>query len=189
MCLNGVARVQKFDVNGTYLLQIGQYGSGSGQLSTPVGIIVHNDKVFVAEYSNSRVSVFHLDGQFSHIIGSGYVSNPNDVAITSNDQLLVANYSNNSVVRFTLDGTYVDRFGNGHLCNPTVLAVDLRGLILVCEIGNHHISVFDKDGVFVHSFGSNGSAEGQFSSPYGITISPNNDMYVADHRNKRIQIF
>jgi len=182
-------RIQKFDVNGTHLLKFGYSGSGNGQLSTPVGIAVHNDKVFVAEYSNSRVSVFHLNGQFSHIIGSGHLSCPYDVAVTANDQLFVANYNSNSIFRFTLDGTCVNQFGNAHLAYPTALAVDLQGFILVCEQNNHRVSVFDKDGVFICSFGSCGSAEGQFSSPYGIAVSPNNDVHVADYSNRRVQIF
>ncbi|XP_065911104.1 tripartite motif-containing protein 2-like [Dysidea avara] len=182
-------RVQKFAVNGTYLLQFGHYGTGNGQLSTPQGVVVHNDKVFVVEYSNHRVSVFHFNGQFSHIIGSGQLGYPWDVAVTTNNQLLVADYNNNCIVRFTLDGTYVDQFGNGHLSHPAALTTDMCGLILVGECGNHRVSVFDKDGVFLHSFGSSGSAEVQFSNPRGIAVSPNNEIYVADYSNGRVQIF
>ncbi|XP_065912652.1 tripartite motif-containing protein 2-like [Dysidea avara] len=182
-------RVQKFDVNGTYLLQFGHSGTGNGQLSNPQGVVVHNDKEFVAEYSNHRVSVFHLNGQFSHIIGSGQLKYPWDVAVTTNNQLLVADYNNSCIVRFTLDGTYVGQFGNGHLSYPAGLTTDMCGFILVSECGNHRVSVFDKDGVFLHSFGSNGSAEGQFSNPYGIVVSPNNEIYVADCNNRRVQIF
>ena len=178
--------VQKFDVNGTYLLQFGQYGTGNGQLHGPIGIVVHNDKVFVAEGSNRRVSVFHLNGQFSHIIRSRRLKKPWGVAVTSSGQLLVADYNNNCIFRFTLDGTYVDKFGKDHLNNPTALTIDMSsGLIFVI---NHRVSVFDKDGVFVHRFGSYGSAVGQFFSPYGIAVSPNNDVYVADYGNRRVQI-
>ena len=180
-------RVQKFDVDGTYLLQYGHYGSGNGQLYFPMGVVVHNDKVFVTESNNCRVSVFHLNGQFSQIIGSGQFSNPYDVAVTTDDQLLVAD-DNNYIFRFTLDGTLVGRFGNGHVSYPA-LAVDINGFILVSQGDNHRVSIFDKDGVFIHSFGSNGSAEGRFSSPHGIAISPNNEVYVTDCSNRRVQIF
>jgi len=182
-------RVQKFQIDGTYLLQFGQYGSNNGQLNYPYGVVVHNDKVFVADGRNHRVSVFHINGQFSHIIGSGHLRNPYDVAVTGNDQLLVADYHNNCIFRFTLDGTYLDKFGNGNLSNPVGVTTDLNGFILVMENSNSCVSVFDKDGGFIHMFGSNGSAEGQFSSPYGIAVSPSNDVYVTDYGNKRVQIF
>ena len=43
----GNHRVQKFDVNGNYLLQFGGCGSGDGQLG---GITTHNGRVYVAEH-------------------------------------------------------------------------------------------------------------------------------------------
>jgi len=145
--------------------------------------------VFVVDRNNDRVSVFHVNGQFSHIIGSGHLSSPYDVAVTGNDQLLVANYNDNCISKFTLDGTYLDKFGDDHLSNPAGVITDLSGFILVSECGNSCVSVFDKDGEFIHKFGSNGSAKGQFSSPFGIAVSPKNDVYVADYGNKRVQIF
>ena len=83
----------------------------------------------------------------------------------------------------------MDKFGNDHLSHPVALTTDLHGFILVCENGYCCVSVFDKNGVFIHSFGSGGSAEGQFSTIRGIAMSPNNEVYVADYTNKRVQIF
>ena len=61
-------RVQTFEVSGKYLHQFGSYGSGNGQLYHPVGITIHNSKVFVTEHGSHCISVFHTNGQFSHII-------------------------------------------------------------------------------------------------------------------------
>ena len=83
----------------------------------------------------------------------------------------------------------MDKFGNGHLSNPGGVITDLSGFILASEHGNNSVSVFDKDGRFIHKFGSYGSATGQFSNPYGIAVSPKNDVYVADFSNNRVQIF
>ena len=187
-------RVQKFDNNGTYLHHFGTQGSGNGQLSYPLGIIVHNDKLYVTEHNNHRISVFQLDGQFSHIIGSGHLSYPWYIAVSTNDQLVVADYNHHCISMFTLDGNYVGKFctqgtGRGQLSSPTGIATDMYGFILVAEGGNNRISIFDKDGVFMHSFGSKGSGHGQFFLPYGIAISPTGDIYICDASNKRIQIF
>ena len=184
-------RVQKFNINGEYLLQFGYQGSGNGQLNTPSGITVHNERLYIAEYSNSRISVFQLDGQFCCIIGSGQLSNPYDVTVSysGNGHLLVADYSNNSIVSFTLDGTYVGRFDKGQLSLPIGVTTDVLGYVLVTENGTHRVTVFDQDGACVRQFGSNGSANGQFSNPRGIAISPNGNIYVADYSNKRVQIF
>ena len=85
-------RVQKFEINGNFILQFGTKGSSSGQLTSPLGITVYNDKVYVVECNGQHVSVFQLNGRFSHIIGSGHFNYPHYIAINANDQLLVADY-------------------------------------------------------------------------------------------------
>ena len=42
------------------------------------------------------------------------------------------------------------------------------------------VSVFDHVGNFIHCFGSKGSANGQFSTPVGIALSPNGSIYVSE---------
>ena len=39
------------------------------------------------------------------------------------------------------------------------------------------------------TFGSEGTSDGQFNYPQGLTVAPNGDIYVADADNNRIQIF
>ena len=188
-------RVQKFDINGTYLLKFGTHGTGNGQLNYPLGITIHSGKVYVVEHSGYRISVFHCDGQFSHIVGSGYLRNPWYVAV-SNDQLLVANpgVGYNCISMFTLDGNYVGKYdargtGREQLDGPRGIATDMYGFIFVSEYSKDYISIFNKEGVFIHSFGSKSSGHGQFSGPRGIAISPTGDIYVCEENNKRIQIF
>ena len=41
------------------------------------------------------------------------------------------------------------------------------------------MTVFDQDGACVRQFGYNGSANGQFTSPRRIAISPNGNIYVS----------
>ena len=187
-------RVQKFNINGADLFQFGTQGSGNGQLKNPLGIVVHNGKLYVAEEGNNRISVFQLDGQFSHIIGSGHLSDPYYIAVSTNDQLIVANNGRHCISIFTLDGNYVSKFGTrgtgrGQLSCPCGIATDMYGFILVTDYDNHCVSIFDKDGLFVHSFGSTRFGYGRFQYPYGIAISPTGDIYISDHNNKRLQIF
>ena len=42
-------RVQKFVVNGNYLLQFGSKGSNSNQVNGPHGILAYNDNVYIAD--------------------------------------------------------------------------------------------------------------------------------------------
>ena len=187
-------RVQKFDINGGYILQFGKHGSGDGELSHPSGITAYNDRVYVAESDNHRISVFHCDGQFIGTIGSGQLSSPQDVAVTNNNQVLVADYGHHCISIFTFDGNYVGKIAiptaeKNQLVWPTSITVDLHDYIFITEWGNHRVSVFNRDGVFVHYFECYGSGKGSSSSPLRIACSPNGSIYVSDHDSKRIQIF
>ena len=187
-------RVQVFDMNGKYLQQFNSSESGNGQLNHPIGITIHNNKVFVTEDCNRRISVFHINGQFSHIIGKGQLGSPYDVTVNTNNQLLVADYSHHCIYTFTLDGNYVSKFATrgsdkGQLDTPYSLTIDLYGFILVAEYGNNRVSIFNKDGKFIHCFGSSGSDDGKFNHPLGVAISPNGNIYVSDYGNNRVQIF
>ena len=184
-------RVQKFTIDGEYMLQFGNNVFKKGKLKYPTELIVHNGKVYISDYGNNRISVFQTDGVFLHTIGSGKLDRPYDVAVNSDNQLLIVDC--HCIYTFTLDGDYVGKFGiygtaPGKLINPTI-AVDLYGFILVADTFNHRVSIFDKDGNYISCFGSEGSAIGQFQSPTRIAISADGNIYVSDHKNKRIQIF
>ena len=190
----GNHRIQKFDVSGKYLHHISSKGSGNGQLLGPMGITTHNDKVFVTESSNCRISVFHTNGQFSQIIGKGQLGNPYDVTVNTNNQLLIADTNHHCIYTFTLDGDYISKFatqgsGRGRLNYPCGVTTNLYGFILVADSSNHHVSVFNKDGNFIHCFGSIGYDDGKFQYLNGIAISPNGNIHVSDRINYRVQIF
>ena len=180
-------RVQKFSVNGNYLLQ---FGTGDGQLKTPHGVTTHNSRVYIADTDNHCISVFQYNGQFCISFGSDQLSDPWDVAVNVNNQLVVAEHKKHCIVTFTLDGQYINKFGTdgSNRGNPHSLATGVKGRIFVTD-DNHHVSIFDQAGNIIHCFGSHGSENGQFYFPVGIALSHNGSVYVSDHQNKRIQIF
>src|SRR5436309_7306635 len=73
---------------------------------------------------------------------------------------------------------------------PTDVAWDSAGNIFVADgYGNSRIAKFDKNGRFVKSWGSRGTEPGQFNLPHTIAIDAQNNVYVGDRENKRIQVF
>jgi len=51
------------------------------------------------------------------------------------------------------------------------------------------VQVFDRTGALLVAFGDHGARDGQFWLPGGLFISPDDDIYVADGYNRRIQVF
>ena len=191
---NGNHRVQKFDTNGNYLLQFVSKGASDGQLNDPYGVTVHNDKVYIAEYSNMCISVFQTNGKFCVSFGSDQLGAPTDVTVNANNHLLVADSRNSCIYTYTLDGHYVGKFGtprsgSSQFNRPDSLTTDLNGFIIVADTNNNRVLIFDNNGTCVHCFGSSGSTNGQFSNPHGVAVSPNGSIYISDNGNKRIQIF
>ena len=186
---NGNHRISKINTNGECLLQFGRCGRGKGELSYPRSITVHDDKVYITEQANNRVSVFKCDGQFSQFIGNevGQMFNPHGIAVTSNNQVLVACWGRNCISIFTLDGNYVGEIGGMQVRAPYGIAVNVHGYIFISD-GANRVLIFNVDGMLVHCFGSLGSNPGQFRHPRGITCSPDGTIYVSDSDNKRVQI-
>ena len=187
----GNHRVQKFDINAKYLLEFGTKGNGNGQLEGPYGITTHLGKVYVADFTNKRISVFQTEGQFCFFFGSDHLAGPRDVAINSNNQLLVAD--DRKMCTFTLNGDLVKTFGKygncqGELNQPLSVATTRNKKILISD-KNHCVSIFSEDGQFVRCLGlSHGAAKGQLNYPHGVACK-SNSIYVTDLINQRVQIF
>ncbi len=60
-------------------------------------------------------------------------------------------------------------------------------LLVTYETGK--VAKFSTNFDYISSFGSEGSDDGQFSDPFGITTDINGRIYVADNGNNRVQVF
>ncbi|NOQ53290.1 MAG: PKD domain-containing protein, partial [Thermoplasmata archaeon] len=65
--------------------------------------------------------------------------------------------------------------------------VDVDGNVFITDKGRHHILKVDLNGSWQKTLGAKGSADGLFEEPWEMTITPENDIYVVDSRNYRIQ--
>jgi len=74
---------------------------------------------------------------------------------------------------------------------PSDVAWDRAGNIYIADgIGtNNRIAKFDKDGRFLLHWGQSGSGPGQFNGAKAIALDAQDNVYVADMGNKRIQVF
>ncbi len=113
--------------------RFGSGGSGDGQLDTPYGLCFMSGHrhVAVADYNNSRVSVFSVGGEFVRHVGVGHLSYPTGVACSAFDELVVADYHNNRVVVFSASGELLKTMAGGYftgvaLHGGTIFAQDYR---------------------------------------------------------------
>jgi DNA-binding beta-propeller fold protein YncE len=79
---------------------------------------------------------------------------------------------------------------DGLFRQPTDVAWDSDGNIYITDgYINSRVAKYDKNGDWVKSWGDRGTAPGQFRIPHTIAIDRNNNIYVGDRTNRRIQVF
>ena len=136
-------------------------------------------------------------GAFLSIIGTkgsgqGQFAQPNGIAIDRVGNIYVADAGNHRVLKLKSDGTFIAEWKEPELgfYGPRRIAIDPDGSIYVVDQGHDRIVKFGPDGTVVTIWGSKGNGDGQFNDPTSVAVDPaTNKVYVADPRNKRIQVF
>src|SRR5438046_10521798 len=77
------------------------------------------------------------------------------------------------------------------LCRqPTDVAWDSKGNLYITDgYINSRVAKFDKNGDWVKSWGDKGTGPGQFRIPHSVVVDRNDNIYVGDRTNHRIQVF
>jgi sugar lactone lactonase YvrE len=182
-----------------------QVGAGAGRGGTfarPTDVTWDNDgNIFVSDgYDNSRVAKFTKDGDFVKSIGSrGPNPSPTDSRIQFNTPHTIASDAKGNI--------YVGDRGNNRIqvfdpeLNPIRIISNVRAPWAVCipppnANGQQFIYSADaggkiyKDDLEGHPigwFGTTGKKEGQFYWAHEIACPSENDLYVGEAQNWRIQ--
>jgi DNA-binding beta-propeller fold protein YncE len=169
----------------------------------------------VFTHGGSRLLEFDRAGKFVREIGQGVYGFlfAQSVKVDPKDNIWVVDRGSNMVIKFTPDGRVamtmsrkpesVGEGGRGggrgntgagipgdNFNRPTDLAWDRAGNTYVTDgYGNSRVLKIDGSGKFVKSWGTRGSEPGQFNMPLSIAIDAQDNIYVADRGNKRIQVF
>ena len=180
----GGNRIHKLTTGGEFLGTFGERGSDIGQFDGPCDIkISPNGKVYVADRDNNRVQVFHPDWTYSHVIdgnvsGNSSFSRPEGLAFDLSGNVHVCGYGSSSVTVFTPSGQFVRRYVTNR---PDSVAIDPSGNSLVSS-STGTLSIFDPSGRFIHAVGG-------FNCPFGVSVSPDGSVWVADRDNNRLVKF
>jgi peptidylamidoglycolate lyase len=132
-------RVVKYDANGEFLMEWGEFGTGPGQFDLVHGVAVDRDRrVYVADRTNNRIQVFTEDGEF--IEEWPDISDPVGVFIDENEAVWVISARLNRILKYSLQGElqyYWGAYGGtrggfpGGLSRPHQLDVDQDGNVYI----------------------------------------------------------
>src|SRR6267142_2143459 len=165
--------------------------------------------------SAAQLLQFLPDGRFVREIGHNLYawSFAHSVRVDKDDNIWVADKGSDMVIKFNPEGRVVMVFGrkqeasdegteplkhpkpplppvDGQFRQVTDVAWDAAGNTYISDgYVNSRIAKADKDGVWLKSWGEPGEKPGQFNMPHSIAVDAQNNVYVADRGNRRIQVF
>jgi sugar lactone lactonase YvrE len=197
VCDTHYHRVVWFDAEGHWLQSIGQKGAADGEFIYPVGICKDSaENLYVCEYGgNDRVQKFTREGKWLASFGgfgtgAGEFQRPSGLTWRAG-KIYVTDAVNNRVIIFTDAGNYL-----GVLGDPTQPALDFNlpyditaaadGALYIIEYGAGRLTKVSPDGKLLGRYGHTGSGEGEFATPWGLTIDSRMRLRIADTKNRRI---
>jgi len=176
------ARLFQFDQTGKYVREIGQ--GLYGFVFAHAVRVDKQDNIWVIDEGSNMVIKFDPDGRVLMTLGR----KPEALTVPAPAANPAAGARGGAAGgRGGPVGTGVpgDNFNR-----PTDVAWDSAGNIFVADgYGNSRVAKFDKNGKFIKSWGSRGTEPGQFNIVHTIAIDAQNNIYVGDRENKRIQVF
>ena len=158
---------------------------------------------------------FDAKGQFIREIGKNLYawSFGHTVKVDASDNIWVTDKGSDMVIKFDPEGRVAMVFGrkqeasdedtaplkhpkpplppeDGRFRQVTDVAWDKAGDTFISDgYINSRVAKVDKDGNWLKSWGDPGKEAGQFNTPHSIATDANDNVYVADRGNRRIQVF
>jgi len=193
--------VLKLSPEGQVLMVLGENGS-SGLYNEARGLIRffkpadvafgRNGDLYIADgYGNHRM--VHLDrhGQLIRTWGEqgpepGNFNNPHNVVVDHRGRVYVADRHNARIQVFDGEGTFIEEWTN--LGKPWGLALSAERNLYVAEGDAEKIYQLDLEGnILAEYHGGPGPQPGQFRAAHGIAVGPQEELYVTEVLNWRVQ--
>ena len=158
---------------------------------------------------------FGPKGEFIKEVGKGNFawSFAHTVRIDKADNIRAVDKGSDMIVKFTPAGRVLEVYGrrkessdeeskpwepvnpplphiDGLFRQPTDVAWDSQGNTYISDgYINSRVAKYSKSGDWIKSWGERGTRPGQFNTPHTIAIDQNDNVYVGDRTNRRIQVF
>lgn len=182
-----------YNSSGKFRRRVGELRGGESYFEQPTGIAVSRSTgwIYICDARRSMVVVMDGRGHLVNRIGKrGGGDQPGDFrvpgqAVVAGDELFVLDVGNRRLQIFDLAGHF-RRMIKVVVTDPRAgLAVDSELNVYVSDPALKVIAVFGHNGHPLYTYDPTATAEGEFSRPTGMWVSPENCLYVVDSGNRR----
>jgi DNA-binding beta-propeller fold protein YncE len=200
MSMSGLACDEVTPSSGQLDLVWGRRGLSDGRLQKPRAMAVdRQDQLYIVDMTG-RIQVFTADGDYLRSWRTPEIDNgkPSGLSFDRHGNLLVADTHYFRVLVYTPLGEPIpdETIGgtNGHAPGEfgfvTDAVQDSKGNYYVSEYGEYdRIQKFSPDRQFLFQWGGHGTEPGQFVRPQNLAVDDQDQIWVADACNHRIQVF
>jgi sugar lactone lactonase YvrE len=178
---------------GNYNRTIGQFGSGTLQFNTPMGITydLATQRIYIVDRGNSRIVVLK-NGEFQNsftLQELGGFDSPCDIAVNSSGDIYVTDTGNNRIVVFNT--TYNAIFTiTGFYSSPMGIHISPFDEIYIADYGSSRIIQINWIGQIMRTIGNGtGSDSNELDRPMDITTNDVDEIIVTDSGNNRVSFF
>ena len=177
---------------------VGTRGTAAGQFNKPRSLTVDRaDNLYVVDMTG-RVQKFSPEGRFLLLwqLPQTDLGKPKGMTCDQEGQVVVVEPHYQRVNHFTSSGELLRQWGSsgtnqGQLTLPRSVAVNSKGILFLTEYTTvDRVQGFQAtNAVWKLLFGHAGNGPGAFNRAEGITVDPQDRLYVADSCNHRVQVF
>jgi DNA-binding beta-propeller fold protein YncE len=179
-----------------------QIPDGWSFIDCPGVTVDSHDNVYVLCRGTHPVVVFDSEGNFLRAFGDGEFDNrahgihagPDDFIYTVNDnQHCIKKYTPEGKLVMTIGKEYEagEKWSGRPFNRPTNMAVSpVSGDVYVTDgYGNSRVHRYTADGRHIVSWGEVGIGPGEFQIPHNVVIDRDENVFVTDRENNRVQVF
>lgn len=166
----------------------GGTGSAPGQFKSPRGLLVANDKLYVADSGNGRIKVFRLPALDLHAIWEEFLEEPMMLAVDSKGRIYVLDRGQNCILRFNARrvpdeayNTALSALLNG--LAPVSLAIDGHDTLYAAVAESNEIVRVDATNKLLAPI------EGDKPHRPGVMTARGDWLFVADDASGEIWVF
>ena len=168
--------------------------------SEPSDVSVSKDgRIHVVDGVNNKIKIFNLAGKFVSAFGikgqaNGQFKYPLGIDIDDASRIYIADSGNHRVQIFEPGGKFIAKIDippeAGRPADPTDVAVDsTRNRCYVVDNDNHHLLVYNlADFKRINTYGTVGTSKQEFRYPFLMTLGKNQNLYIVDVINTRVQV-
>ena len=166
----------------------GKCGTQPGKLSLPLALSVAAGGLayVIDNAAQPRIQVFDTNFVFIRQFGETVLSQPGDIATTADGRIVVADCGLQQILIFNrADSLSMPGIDVADVNNLTVDGKDR----IITTSGEDSVYVFSASGTLLRKWGGSGASSGRFDQPTFVATDSNDNSYICDSDNKRIQVF